>query len=128
MTSTSTQNPRILIAEDNLLIAEQVSKILKNEEIKLVNQVRFLSKNLNLPKGEQPDLIMMNIQLADQEVDFEFVSQISRKWKIPVILLTGYARKMLSKEMFDLPEIYFLQKPFLPFQLTAVLQNALNPK
>lgn len=127
MSSLSTSSPRILIAEDNQIIGSQLMSLIGNGSTQLTDQADLIDKKMNLPEDEYPNIIIANIQLADRKIDSGFIKKIRRKRTIPMVILTGYPRKMLSKEMLDLPEIYFLQKPFLSFQLTAVLQNALNP-
>ena len=119
-------NPTILIAEDNGLISEHLLKYIEQQEIEVLATVATIAATNRLMKEKRPDIILINIKLLDAKVNQEFLSYFKSISEIPIIILTGYKRKMIPDTFFDFEQIYFLQKPFSNYQLKTVLQSALN--
>ena len=118
--------PTILIAEDNGLIGEHLLKYLQNQKIEVLCTVATLSDTQKFIEEKQPDIILLNIKLLDAKVTESFIEYLKSIFDIPVVILTGYQRRMIPNTFFEFEQVYFLQKPFSNYQLKTVLQNALN--
>lgn len=119
----------VLIAEDDYLIAEQLENYLKTQGITNIEKVISGVQILNSIKYKRkPDILFFNIKLADSEITEEFIREVLKIQKVPIIILTGYTKRMLSKKIFSTGQVYFIQKPFLRIQVNNVIQNTLNQK
>jgi DNA-binding LytR/AlgR family response regulator len=109
-----------LIIEDEKVAAERLSGLIKNydqsiEIIEIIQSVRNAVKWLNT--YQSPDLIFMDIQLADG-LSFEIFEETIVK--TPVIFTTAYDEYALKA--FKVNSIDYLLKPIDP----AELNNAIN--
>ena len=118
--------PTILIAEDNGLISEHLLKYIEQQEIKVLDIVSTIAETNRIMKEKYPDIILINIKLLDAKVNQKLLRHLKSISDVPIIILTGYKRKMIPNTFFDFEQIYFLQKPFSNYQLKTVLQDALN--
>jgi len=115
---------KILIVEDNVLTAEDLSQQLKNAGYQTV-----LSESgeqaLNLMALESPDLVLMDIHLKGQLDGIETVERIKELYIIPVIFLTDYDDKdTFHRARATRPAAYVL-KPFNQRELTIAIEVAL---
>ena len=117
---------KILIAEDNGLIGEHLAKYIQKQGIQVIDTVGTLTQTKAILEHKRPDIILINIKLLDDKVTAPFIQYLKLICDIPIVILTGYTRKMVPNEIFGFEQVYFLQKPFSNYQLKAVLQNALN--
>lgn len=77
-------------------------------------------------KGAQraaPDLVLVDIQLADGSSGFDAARDILEMFDVPVIFITAYPERLLTGER---PEPTFLvTKPFLPETVIVTIGHAL---
>src|SRR6188472_2002442 len=112
---------RVLIVEDELLLAKNLQKILRQVEPSAV--VCAVTQSVEdtmewLQNNPAPDLLLMDIELADgQSFDvFKSVAITS-----PVIFTTAYDEYALKA--FKVNSIDYLLKPILAEELRAALQK-----
>ncbi len=119
---------KILIAEDIQSNIEIIKGYLKNNNIKIIEAKNGLIA-LELAKSEQPDLILMDIQMPvmDGFESIEKIKKINELKNVPVIALTA------SVKLDDANKIksYFneyLRKPVSKYDLIIKLQKYLPRK
>ncbi len=116
---------RILIVEDESIVAIDLQKTLENSGYKIIGLVR--SGELAVKKAFElnPDLILMDIMLEGKLTGIEAAAEIGRKKDIPVIYLTAYANEStLSQAKLTQPFGYIL-KPFDEKNLVSTIEMAL---
>jgi len=119
------QFPRILIAEDESVIAIDLAKTLEKLSYKVVGSSRN-GKDVIKKAGElKPDLILMDILLDGKITGIQAAEEIMNTYDVPVIYLTAYADPAtLEKAKLTEPFGYIL-KPFDERTLHTSIEMAL---
>ncbi len=114
---------RILIIEDEILIAVDLSDIVEKLGHKVVASVDTAAKAVQAAAQHRPDLILADIQLADGSSGIDAVKEILTRFSVPVVFITAFPDRLLTGER---PEPTFLiTKPFLEQTVQAAVSQAL---
>jgi CheY-like chemotaxis protein len=106
--SVSLENRRILVAEDEALIAIGIETMLQGFGCEVVGPVSEVREILQMIDAEAVDGALLDVNLRGRQV-FEVLPELIRR-KIPVVLTSGYDDATLFPPAFrDLPRI---SKPF----------------
>jgi CheY-like chemotaxis protein len=104
----SLQNRRILVAEDEALIAIGIETMLQGFGCEVVGPVSDVREILQVIEAERVDGALLDVNLRGHQV-FEILPELLRR-KIPVMLTSGYDDATLFPPAFrNLPRI---SKPF----------------
>lgn len=118
-------NARILIVEDEVVVAMEIQSYLERLGYSIVAKVDTGIKAVNLTTAEKPDLILMDIQLKGKMDGIEAASRIRSDSVIPIIFLTAHAdEEKLERAKATLPFGYLL-KPVQDRDLKAAIEMAL---
>lgn len=111
---------RILIVEDEQLAAERLERLLQKLEPQstILAKVDSVSAAIEEIETQQPDLIMLDIHLADGS-GFELFEYLSVK--VPVIFTTAYDQYAL--EAFRVNSLDYLLKPIKKAELQRSLDR-----
>lgn len=113
---------KILIVEDEVLIAEYIFELLIDESFHLVKIAHSKEDAILLMNEFEPDVILMDINLHGIYTGIELANQ--KNQNAAVIFLTGqYDFDLLSKALETNPE-YYLTKPIKKNDLFAAIQLA----
>lgn len=116
---------RILVAEDELLVAEIIRAKLAGLGYEVPAVVASGEQVVELAREFRPDLVLMDIQLAGEMDGVEAAGQIRTDLGIPVVYLTAYADEAtLERAKISGPFGYVL-KPFGTADLHSTIQMAL---
>lgn len=124
------QNPshrkaRILVVEDELIVARDIVMQLGALGYEVVAQTGEAEQALALIPEAKPDLVLMDIQLAGAMDGIEAAGIVRAQFGIPVVFLSAFsAEAMLSRAKLSEPFGYIL-KPFSERELRTVLEMAL---
>lgn len=114
---------RILIIEDEMLIAVDLSEIVEKLGHTVVATVDTAAKAVRAAAAHRPDLILADIQLAEGSSGIDAVKQILKDAPVPVIFVTAFPERLLTGER---PEPTFLiTKPYLEQTVQAAVSQAL---
>lgn len=116
---------RILIVEDERLIALELEEILKSSGYIIAGTVSSGSKALEMVENLTPDLILMDIRLEGPMNGIKTARNIKKNHKIPVIFLSALSdRKSLDQAKLAEPYGYIV-KPFHEKSLLATIEMVL---
>ncbi len=116
---------RILIVEDEFIIAEDIRESLENMGYEACGMASSGTKALKIAEKEKPDLILMDIMLKGKMDGIETAGIIHSKLGISVVYLSAYAdEKVLQRAKVTLPFGYLI-KPFKDRELRAAIEMAL---
>jgi PAS domain S-box-containing protein len=119
------QQVRILIVEDESIVAIDLKRTLENLGYEVLDIVRSGEKAVQKAVQLIPDLILMDIMLEGEMTGIEAVKEIRNQKDIPVIYLTAYANEStLSQAKLTEPFGYIL-KPFDDNNLVSSIEMAL---
>jgi CheY-like chemotaxis protein len=118
-----TTGHRVLLVEDEAMIAMLVEDMLEDLGHDLAAVVTRLEEALALSRSEAFDLAILDLNLGG--VLTYPVADVLRDRGVPFIFATGYGSGGLKKAYSDLPT---LQKPFNQESLGRAIVAALSPK
>ncbi len=115
---------RIMIIEDEAIIALHVKQIVTELGHSVTGIARKHVDAVKLAAKERPDLILSDIQLADGSSGVEAVNEIlAVAGDIPVIFITAFPERLLTGER---PEPAFLiTKPYTEDQIRSAVSQAM---
>ncbi|GAM97845.1 DNA-directed RNA polymerase specialized sigma subunit [alpha proteobacterium U9-1i] len=114
---------RILIIEDETLIAMDLSDIVSKLGHSVVATADTASKAVVAAAQHKPDLVLADVQLADGSSGIDAVADILGQMQVPVIFITAFPDRLLTGER---PEPTFLiTKPYLEETVQAAVSQAL---
>ncbi|WP_299877872.1 response regulator [uncultured Sulfitobacter sp.] len=118
----STQG-RVMIIEDEPIIAADLSAIVQSLGHDVTGVSRTHTEALDHGRTSQPDLILADIQLADNSSGIDAVNDLLGLMDVPVIFITAFPERMLTG---DKPEPAFLiSKPFQEEQVRSAVSQAM---
>ena len=112
---------KVLIIEDEITAARRLKNLISkiNPDIEIIDQLDSIESVLNwLQRNELPDLIFMDIHLADGS-SFEIFNHI--KIDKPVIFTTAY--DVYAIQAFQVNAVDYILKPIKEDQLKAALEK-----
>jgi len=115
---------RILIIEDEAIIALDIRAIVEEMGHAVTGNARTHAEAVAMAAADKPDLILADIQLADNSSGIDAVNDILRQFEdIPVIFITAFPERLLTGKR---PEPAFLiTKPFSEDQVTSAVSQAM---
>lgn len=115
---------RVLVIEDEAIIAMDISGIVEAMGHSITGVARTHAGAVDLAARDRPDLILADIQLADNSSGIAAVNEILGQFDdIPVIFVTAFPERLLTGER---PEPAFLiNKPYTEEQVRSAVSQAM---
>ncbi|HZP99691.1 MAG TPA: response regulator [Reyranella sp.] len=115
---------RILVIEDEAVIALDVADIVRNAGHEVVGIAATEKAAVELAKKHSPHLVLADIQLRGTDSGIMAVKQILKSMTVPVIFVTGYPERLLTGTQLE--PAFVISKPFDPDLLRAAIAQALD--
>jgi CheY-like chemotaxis protein len=115
---------KILIAEDERIVALDISNQLKTLNYEITSIVSTGEDAITECRIKRPDIVLMDIGLRGVLTGTQAATTIFNEMHIPIVHLTGSKRKLLETEI-NYPLIY-ISKPFERRVLKEILEKILN--
>lgn len=120
------ENIKVLIVEDQLLVAESIAAILQEHQLDVAGMVTTGEDAIDAVNKSTPDLVLMDIRLGGRKDGIETADAIRRSHDIPIIYLSDYAdHSTVMRAKPTLPANY-LTKPFRETDLMRAIDIALT--
>jgi DNA-binding LytR/AlgR family response regulator len=117
---------KILIIEDELIIAEDI----RMQLLKLGYQVTGVAKDydsaLHLLEEDTPDLLLVDIVLKGKRDGIELAQFVKEEYDLPVIFLTSHADKLTVERAKKIKPEGYLLKPFQKEDLFTSVEIAFS--
>jgi DNA-directed RNA polymerase specialized sigma24 family protein len=115
---------RVMVIEDEAIIALDIADIVAGMGHRVTGMARTRAEAVRLAVAERPDLILADIQLADNSSGIDAVNDILQQFDdIPVIFITAFPERLLTGER---PEPAFLiTKPYAEEQVRSAVSQAM---
>ncbi len=117
---------KILIVEDELLIANNLARKLTKLGYTIVEIVSSGENAIRIAGEKQPDLVLMDIVIKGDMDGIQAAAQIAKKYGIPVIYLTAYADNETLNRAKDTTPFGYILKPFKDRELQVTIEIALQ--
>ncbi len=116
---------KILIVEDELIIAEDMRAMLEDLGYEVVGVTADPQEAKRLIAATMPDIAMLDITLGTQQLGLELGRDIVENHKIPFIFCTSHSDKSTIGKAAELHPNGYLIKPFEQKDLFSAIELAL---
>ncbi len=114
----------ILIVEDEVIVCRDIRQQLELLGYQVAGETRFGEEALDLTRRLDPDLILMDIQLAGDMNGIQAGRLLIEETGKPVVFLTAFAGGDLFEQAKELSPAGYILKPFEERELRTVLDMA----
>ena len=119
---------RILIVEDEFMIAMSLESELTEAGYDIIKIVNSGEKAVEISRIESPDVILMDIGLADKMDGIEAARQIRSFSQIPIIFMTGYSDLKITDQFSEFTSIEYMIKPVFIHNLKPIIEAIFTAK
>jgi DNA-binding response OmpR family regulator len=131
-TSTSPK-PRVLIVEDETLIAEELKERLSRLGFSVIAAVDSAEQGIAIATREHPDLVLMDIRLKGAKDGVQAAREIHEQMDVPLVYLTAHSDQLTVERAKQTHYDGFILKPFRAGELkstieVAILRHAIRTK
>ncbi len=117
---------RVLIVEDEPVIAENISMYLDNNDFE-VSGIAYDSAEANEQlQHNTPDAAILDVNLESVEDGIDIANRINQKYQIPFLFLTSYSDKETLQRAKAVNPSGYIVKPFNEKTLLASLEIAIS--
>lgn len=121
----SSRKPRILLADDEIVIAMQIEDLIEAEGYEVAGIAATAAQAVDMAQKLKPDLVIMDIVMPGDMDGIDACAIIQRELNIPVVLLSAHGEeRYLRRARAALPSAYLL-KPCQNTQIRAAIEVAL---
>lgn len=118
--------PKILIVEDELIIAEDISMKLQSLGYEVLECCVDYEEAIACLQEETPDLALLDINLNEELSGIDIARFIRKKYNIPIVFITSNTDPATIEEVSQVKPNGFLVKPFKKEELYALVEVALS--
>lgn len=123
--SQKSARARILVVEDEALIAMECEFILTDADYDVVGIAADEREALSLAEIKQPDLILMDIRLARGGNGMEVAASILERWGIRCIFVSAYGDRATRERAAAANPVGWVGKPYTANVLLKAIDLAL---
>jgi signal transduction histidine kinase len=117
---------KILIVEDEIIIAEDIAAYLEKVGYRIVNIVASGREAIAAAHTQRPDLVLMDIMLRGKMDGVEAAQKIHQELKVPVVYLTANADETTLERAKATNPFGYVLKPFQEKELRVAIEIALS--
>lgn len=117
---------RILVVEDESIVAMDIRRILLEGGFEVVASTPSGEEAVTAAARLQPDLVLMDIRLQGEMDGIEAASRIRGESNIPSLFLTSYVDQQMLAKAKGMDAVGYLLKPFDERELNIAVEMALH--
>ncbi|SDZ57805.1 response regulator receiver protein [Jannaschia faecimaris] len=115
---------RVMVIEDEPIIAADISAIVEDLGHEIVGVARTRTEAVEMGNREKPDLILADIQLADNSSGIDAVNDLMQNMPdVPVIFITAFPERLLTGEKHE--PAFLISKPYKEEQVSSAVSQAM---
>src|SRR5258708_8163696 len=116
---------KIVIVEDEFIIAEDISALLCQNGYEIISLFDHAEVALPFILNKKPDLLLVDIRLAGKMDGIELVNELNKTIRLPIIYITANSDESTYRRAKQTNPNAFLIKPFTSPNLVAAVDLAL---
>ncbi len=120
------EKKRILIVEDESINALSIQMALENKGYDICKIVSTGEDAIIIANKDNPDVVIMDINLAGPMNGLKAAGIIKTKHDIPIIFLTGYSDKDITNKAESFEKSICVKKPISPELIHFEIQKFFN--
>ena len=115
---------KVMIIEDEAIIAMDIQAIVSELGHAVTGIARTRTEAVAMAASNRPDLILADIQLADNSSGIDAVNDILAQFdNIPVVFITAFPERLLTGKRAE--PTFLITKPFSEDQVTSAVSQAM---
>lgn len=120
------KKPKILIVEDEALLAMSMRIDLEDLGYEVCKSVSSGEEAVKIANEEKPDAVLMDIHLRGEMDGIEAAKQIKSLQGIPIIFITGYPSHETAEKIKSVEPIGYFVKPVASKDIHSLLSKVLG--
>jgi two-component system, response regulator PdtaR len=120
------ETARILIVEDDILIASQMEAALAHDGFEIAGVASTGKEAFQLAEAESPTLVVMDIRLAGDRDGIDTALELFRLHGVRCIFASAHSDDDTRRRAAPAAPLGWLQKPYTMASLTAMVRAALK--
>jgi len=121
-----TKPPRILVVEDENIIASDIENTLKSLGFYVCGVVSSGEEAIIRVPAVKPDLVLMDIKLKGEINGITAANEIYRNYKVPIVYLSAYGDEATIEKARKSNSFGFVNKPFAEYELEGIIKKTLH--
>ena len=117
---------KILIIEDELIIAESMKEMLQELEYDVIGTACDTDEVNEVLAKELPDIVLIDIQLRNGDDGIELAKSVKDKYKLPIIFITSHSDKQTVEKAKEAQPEGYIVKPFEKSDLYTSIEIAMS--
>ena len=117
---------KIIIVEDELIIARHLKNILVNEGYEVIDGITTVENAKKIIEEENPQLVLIDINLKQQETGIDLAAYLLEKDTIPYIYISSYSDAITLEKVNETRPHGFIVKPFKVVDVQTTVSIVLN--
>jgi DNA-binding NarL/FixJ family response regulator len=118
---------QILIVDDELWAALDMEWVVRKLRHEVVGPAATAEEAIELAESARPDLVLMDIRLADDSDGVAAAVEIRQRFDIPSLFVSAHGDQTTRKRAIAARPSGFIEKPFTPEALSLAIEAALKP-
>ena len=110
--------PSVMIAEDDLLVADMLEETLTQGGYDVCGIARTVDKAVELGERHRPDLAILDIRLAEGGLGTEVLPRLTSAGHMGILYASGYALPSLTKA----DGMAVIRKPYQPDEILRAIK------
>lgn len=119
------QNPRVVVAEDEALIRMDLVEMLGEQGYDVVGEASDGARAVALAEELKPDLVILDVQMPVLD-GIAAAERIAQARIAPVVILTAFSQRDLVERARDAGAMAYLVKPFTAGDLVPAIEMAVS--
>lgn len=116
------KDTRILIVEDEPLIAEDISGFLQSEGFTNITVVYDGESALKELENDNADFLLLDVNLSSSMSGIDLAKKVNADYHLPFIYITSYADTQTIREVKTTHPVGYILKPFKGKEIAAILE------
>jgi CheY-like chemotaxis protein len=126
LTQSHNNGYRILVVEDEAIIAMDIESILRKMGFSHPEIVHSGEESIQKVAAGRPHLVLMDIKLKGNLDGIQAAKQIFYHYHVPVVYITAFGDESTLKRANGTARFGYITKPFEEKELQSTIQNALH--
>ena len=123
-----TENPTVLIVEDELITAASIEELLQEEDYIITGVAKDATTALRLCNhaAEAPAVVICDINIKGNVQGVELAGQLKELYHCEIVFLTAFSDSKTLQAAFTKEPVMYVVKPYTDVQLLVALQMAFH--
>ncbi len=117
---------KLVIVEDEAIIAEDLSDILQTNGYEVCGIARTFTKAIDLLDRHQPDIILLDIQIKGEKDGVDLAHKIKDAYHLPYVFISSHSDSSTVKRASSVNPYGYLVKPFDDDDVLVAIEIALS--